>query len=56
MLRFQIHVVTRQKGIESIGQVLNEEKLDKIGDRLEHSPQTSIRYLAKEKGILKASA
>jgi hypothetical protein len=39
-----------------MGQVINKEKLDEIGGKLEYSPQTSIRYLAKETGVLKASA
>jgi hypothetical protein len=37
-------------------QVLTEEKLDKIGARLEHSPQKSLTHLEQEKGVSKSSA
>ena len=36
--------------------VLTEQKLEEIGDRLENSPQKSLRRLAQESDISKASA
>lgn len=36
--------------------VLTEEKLDQIGERLEHTPQKSLNRLAQETGISKSSA
>jgi hypothetical protein len=36
--------------------VLTEEKLDDIGDRLEHTPRKSLKCLAQETGMSKSSA
>lgn len=36
--------------------VLTEEKLDEVGERLEHTPKKSLRRLAQETGISKTSA
>ena len=36
--------------------MLTEQKLEKIGERLENSPQKSLRRLAQKTNISKASA
>ena len=36
--------------------VLTEEKLDEIGERLEHTPQKSLKRLAQETGVAQSSA
>jgi transposase len=36
--------------------VLNEEKLDGIGARLEHKPRKSLKHLAQATGVSKSSA
>ena len=36
--------------------VLTEEKLDDIAERLEHTPQKSLKRLAQETGISESSA
>ena len=36
--------------------VLTEEKLDQIGERLEHTPKKSLKRLAQETGISESSA
>ena len=35
---------------------LTKEKLDQIGERLEHAPQKSLKRLAQETGMSRSSA